>query len=302
MSGSQWLWLILLSIVWGGAFFFIGVAVDDLPPLTIVLVRVALAAAFLWGVLLVTGRKMPWTTTAWLAFAGMALFNNVVPFTAIVAGQQSIPSGLASVLNATTPIWTVLLLHFLTQDDPLTLNRLAGVLLGALGVAVLVGPSVIEGAMLDLRGMGLVLLAAVSYGFSAVWGRRLRTTPPLFSATGQLTSATIILIPLAIWIDQPWTLAAPSWNVLAALVGLAMPSTALAYLIFFHIISVSGTANVMLVTLLIPVSAIILGSTFLGETLLFRHYVGGLIIACALLVIDGRLIRSASLVIRRETR
>ncbi|MEM7775061.1 MAG: DMT family transporter [Pseudomonadota bacterium] len=288
MSRAQWLWLILLSILWGGAFFFIGVAVRELPPLTLVLARVGLGAAFLWIVLSMGRTAMPWTLSAWSAFAGMSLLNNVIPFTAIVAGQQTISSGLASVLNGTTPLWSVLLLHFFTRDDPLTPNRLVGVLIGALGVAVLVGPAALEGATMNLQGMLLILLATFSYGCSAVWGRRLRAVPPLVSSVGQLTCSTILLAPLALAIDQPWTMDLPSLEVVAAVIGLAIPSTAIAYLVFFHIASVSGTANVMLVTLLIPVSAVALGTLVLDEILLPRHILGGLIIGSALIVIDGR--------------
>ncbi len=291
MTSAQWLWLVLLSVLWGGAFFFIGVAVHELPPLTIVLARVGLGAVVLWVIVFASARSVPREIGVWGTFAGMALFNNVIPFTAIVAGQQSISSGLASVLNATTPVWAVLLLATLTSDEPLTGRRIAGVVLGALGVAILIGPAALAGETSDLRGMVLVLLATFSYGCSAVWGRRLRGTAPIISATGQLTCSTLLLAPIVFLIDQPWALPAPGLSTVAAIVGLAIPGTALAYLVFFHIITVSGTANVMLVTLLIPVSAVALGVAFLGEELLMRHVLGGLVIAAGLVVIDGRVLR-----------
>lgn len=288
MSGSQWLWLVFLSLLWGGSFFFVGVAVREVPTLTLVLARVGLGAAALWLFIAVRGEAVPRSRAAWTAFAGMALFNNVIPFTAIAAGQALIPSGLASVLNGTTPIWSVILLAILTRDEPLTANRISGVLVGALGVAVLIGPAAVAGQSLSLGGMALVLLGAFSYGISAVWGRRLRQFPPLASAAGQLTCSTLVLLPLALAVDRPWTLAMPSTATIAAVIGLAVLATAVAYLVFFHIIAVSGTANVMLVTLLIPVSAIALGAALLDEVLIPRHFAGAAIIALGLVILDGR--------------
>ena len=301
MSTRQWLWLVFLSLLWGGSFFAVAIAVKEVPPLTLVLLRVFLAAAFLWAVLAVRGQAMAWTTSAWLAFLGMALFNNVIPFTAIVTGQQTIASGLASVLNATTPIWSIVLLHIFT-DDKLTISKVIGVVLGALGVATLIGPDALGGLSPDLVGMALIILATFSYGCSAVWGRRLRSVPPLLSATGQLTCSSLLMLPLALAVEQPWTLAMPSAGSLVAVVSLAIVSTAIAYLVFFHIIAVSGPANVMLVTLLIPVSAIALGTLFLDEVLLARHFAGALVIGAGLVVIDGRLGRWLGGIARQPTR
>lgn len=291
MSTTQWLWLVALSILWGGAFFFIGVAVDHVPALTLVLARVAIAALVLIPIVYLMGHRLPTTWQGWVPLVGMSLFNNVIPFTAIVSAQATIPSGLASVLNGTTPIWTLLLLRVFTDDHPLTTNKIVGVILGALGVGILMGPDAFTGRDAQVIGVVLMLIATASYGASAVWGRRLSETPPLVSSAGQLIGSTLILLPLVLIMDQPWTLSPPPLSVVAAIVGLAVVSTAVAYLIFFHIITVSGTANVMLVTLLIPVSAIALGITFLDETLLTRHIVGALVIGCGLLAIDGRLFR-----------
>jgi drug/metabolite transporter (DMT)-like permease len=288
VSLGQWGWLIVLSVLWGGSFFFVGVAVDTVPTLTLVFVRVALAACVLVLVVAMTGKGLPRTFGAWMPFAVMALLNNIIPFNLIALGQSEIASGLASVLNATTPLWGVIIAHLFTTDEKMTGTRLGGVVLGLVGVGILMGPAVLEGRTSTVFGMLCVTCGAISYGFSGLWGRRLRETPALVTATAQLICSSIMLLPVALVIDQPWQLAMPGPPVLAALVGLAVLSTALAYIVFFHILSVSGGTNVMLVTLLIPVSSIFLGVLFLDEVLKPQHIIGALTIAAALIVFDGR--------------
>ena len=289
MSASQWLLLVALSILWGGSFLFVGIAVHELPPFTIVLVRVGLAAVLLVPVVILLGHRLPSTLGGWWPFLVMAVLNNVIPFSLIAFGQREVASGLASVLNATTPLFTLIIAHALTSDEKLKANRLAGVLIGIAGIGVLMGPEAILGRASSLVGMALCLAACLSYGFAAYWGRRLRETPPLVSAAAQLICSTVLLSLLAGAIDRPWTLPLPQPRTMLALAALAALSTALAYVIFFRILAVSGATNVMLVTLLIPISGILFGVTILGETLLARHIAGALVIASGLLVIDGRL-------------
>ncbi len=291
MTARDWLLLILLSVLWGGSFFFIGVAVQALPAFTIVAVRVGLAMLVLLAVLRVMQIALPVDGRLWLAFLGMGLLNNVVPFTLFVWAQAQVPSGLASILNATTPISTALVAHAFTTDEKLTPNRLLGVLLGLAGVAVMLGPDLLAGLGDNLLAQGACLLATLSYAFAGVYGRRFRRlgVAPLVTATGQLTVSAALMLPLALLIDRPWLLPLPGWQVIAALIGLAVLSTALAYVIFFRIMTTAGS-NVNLVTLLVPVSAILLGVLVLGETLLPRHLIGFGVIALGLAAIDGRLI------------
>ena len=291
MSASQWGWLLLLSVLWGGSFYFVGVAVHTLPTLTLVFIRVGLAAVLLVAVVVIAGKKMPIQPAAWMPFAVMALLNNILPFSLITLGQSQIASGLASVLNATTPLWGVVIAHVMTDDEKITSNRLAGVLIGLGGVAILMGPAAMAGQTSTLFGMVCVTLGAAAYGFARQWGRRLRDTPPLVTAACQLICSSVILLPLVLVIDRPWELPIPPPHVIFALVGLAALSTALAYIVFFHILAVSGGTNVMLVTLLIPVVGILLGALLLDETLLAQHLLGALVIAAALLIFDGRLPR-----------
>lgn len=290
MSPSQWGLLILLAFLWGCSFLFMGIATRELPAFTIVLVRVGLAALILVPIAYAMGYRLPSTTADWQPFLVMAILNNVIPFSLIVTGQKEIASGLASVLNATTPVFTLIVAHLLADDERLKANKLVGVLLGVVGVAVLVGPEAMFGRASSVVGMLCLLGAALSYGVSGFWGRRLRGHAPLVSSSAQLICSTLILLPLALLVDAPWTLPRPSAEAIAALIGLAALATSLAYVVFFRILSVSGSNNVMLVTLLIPVFAIPLGAWKLGEVLLPRHFVGAAIIALSLLVIDGRVL------------
>lgn len=289
MSLSQWMLLVALSVLWGGSFLFVGIAVQELPSLTLVLARVAIAALLLAPALFAMGLRLPDRLAAWRPFAIMAVLNNIIPFTLIVVGQREIASGLASVLNATTPLFVLLAGRVADRDQKLAPNKVIGVLLGIAGVAVLVGPEAMFGRASSLFGMLLCLGAALSYGIAGIWGRRLRDTPPLVSATTQLVCSTLALAPLALLIDQPWMLPMPSRATLLAVLGLAALSTSLAYVIFYRILAVSGPQNAMLVTLLIPISGIWLGASVLGETVLARHLAGAVVIGLSLLVIDGRL-------------
>lgn len=285
--------LLVLSVLWGGSFFFVGVAVGDLPPLTIVALRVGLAALGLGAVVLLAGERMLFERRIWLAFAVMGLINNAVPFTLIAWGQTHIASGLASILNATTPLFGVIVAHVLTHDEKMTGARVVAVAVGIAGVVLVIGPDAVEGLGTNIAAQLAFLGAALSYAFAGVFGRRFQRAGirPLASATGQLTASTLILLPLALAIDQPWALTMPSGQTWAAIAGLALLSTSLAYLIYFHILAIAGATNILLVTLLIPVSAILLGGLFLGEQLAVRHFAGMGVIGLSLVVIDGRILR-----------
>jgi len=295
MSLVDWSLLLALSMLWGGSFFFVGVAVKALPPLTIVLLRVAIAAIALHIVLRATRPAMPWDSKTWLAFLGMGLLNNAIPFSLIVWGQTQIASGLASILNATTPLFTVLIAHVLTADERLTKSRVAGILVGLAGVVMLIGPQALAGLGADVAAQLAILGAAISYGFAAIFGRRFKRmgVPPLATATGQVTASSLLLLPIAMLVDRPWILAWPDLPVWGAIIGLALLSTALAYVVFFRILASAGAVSLSLVTFLIPVSAIVLGSAFLGESLAPVDFLGMALIGLGLAAIDGRLFRAA---------
>jgi drug/metabolite transporter (DMT)-like permease len=293
MTAPEWAMLLALSVLWGASFFFIGIAVHELPPLTIVVLRVGLAAAMLYATLRLLGPRLPRRAEVWAAFFGMGFLNNVVPFCLIVWGQTHIASGLAAILNATTPLFTVLVAHAFTADEKMSRNRLAGVLLGLAGVTLMIGPDALGGIGTDVLAQLAVLAAAISYAFAGVFGRRFRQmgVAPMATATGQVVASTLMLLPIALLVDRPWTLPMPSATVWAAILGIAAFSTALGYVLYFRILATAGATNLLLVTFLIPVSAIVLGSLVLGERLGTRHFLGMALIGTGLAAIDGRLIR-----------
>jgi drug/metabolite transporter (DMT)-like permease len=288
MSGREWGMLLTLSVLWGGAFFFAQVALRELPPLTVTLFRVGIAAAVLVGAVCATGRRLPRGARLWLSFLIMGLLNNVVPFSLILASQQHVGGGLAAILNATTPVFTVLLAHFATADEKLTAGRLAGVLLGCAGVGLIIGPDALAGFDPADLGQVCILGGAVSYACASLYGRRFASMPPLVSAAGQLCAATAVMLPVAAIVETPWSLPPPEAVTVASVVAIAVLSTATAYILYFRILATAGASNLLLVTFLIPVSAIALGAGFLGERLDGIHAAGLAVIATGLAAIDGR--------------
>lgn len=292
MNRREWLMLITLSILWGGSFFFNGVAVRELPTLTIVLGRVAIAAAALHLFMRMTAQPMPRLALVWMPFLVMGFFNNFVPFGLIVWGQQYLSAGLASIVNATTPIFALLTAHLMTRDERMSVHRAIGVVMGLFGVVVLIGPDALQGMSMNFLAQLALVGAAISYGLAIVYGRRFRQlgVTPIATATGQVTASSLLLLPVVAWVDMPWLLPMPSWPALAAVGGVALLSTAVAYILYFRILASAGATNLSLVTLLVPVSAITLGILFLDETLVPRHLFGFGLIALGLLTIDGRIL------------
>jgi drug/metabolite transporter (DMT)-like permease len=289
LDAQEWSLLIFLSVLWGGAFFFAGVAVRELPPLTVVLVRVGLAAAVLTPLFWYFGHSFPKKASDWLPFLGMGFFNNVLPFGFIFAGQTQITVGLSSIINALTPLFTVLVMAIF-HEERLTIYRLVGVLLGVVGVALLHGLEVpVRGD--ETFGIALCMAGAISYAFAALWARRrLVGVPPLKSATCQLICSTLVMAVVVAVFDQPWSLDPPSLTTILSILALAIFGTALAYIVFFQIVVSAGAGNVMLVTLLIPVTALVLGNVFLKEPIQSREIIGATVIGIGLLFIDGRLV------------
>lgn len=293
VAGSVWAMLIALSLLWGGSFLFVGIAVRDLPPFTIVVLRVGLAALALWALLALAGGRMPRGATVWTAFLAMGLLNNAIPFALIVWGQTQIASGLAAILNATTPIFTVLVAHVLTSDERLSAAKGLGVVLGFLGAAIMIGGAALGGLGTAVWAQIAILGAALSYAFAGVYGRRFKAmgVTPLATAAGQVTGSTLLLLPLALVVDRPWSLPMPSGETAASVLALALLSTALAYLLYFRILAAAGATTLLLVTFLIPPSAILMGWLVLDEALELRHFAGLALILAGLAAIDGRLFR-----------
>lgn len=291
MTLNTWVLIVVLATIWGSSFLFARIAVLEIPPLTLVFARVALAALALNLLLALRSTDYVHSASMWRNFAAMGILNNIIPFGLIFYGQLEIGAGLAAIINAMTPIWTVVIANFGTSDEKFSTHKIIGVVLGFIGVAVLIGASLQNGWQASTIGQLAVFGATISYGCAGVFGRRFASVPPVETSRGQLTMSSLLILPLVLLIDQPWTLAMPSpasiWSVLL----LAILCTAIAYLLFFQILATAGAVNVSLVTFLVPPSAIILGIIVLNETLEIHHIIGMAIIMAGLIVIDGRLLK-----------
>jgi len=289
MKPNEWGMLILLSIFWGGSFFFVEIALRGFLPFTVVFLRVAIAAVILLGVVYLRGQRMPTSYKTWGAYLVMGILNNAIPFSLIVWGQTRIDSGVASILNATTPIFTVILAHLLTSDEHLTIRKMIGVLTGFLGVYLMMAPELKDG--FSWRGLGQIAMlgAAVSYSFAGIFGKRFKDLSPVVNSAGMLICSSIVMLPLLI-ITTPFGTLNPSMDAISAVFGIAIISTAMAYLLYFRILASAGATNVLLVTFLVPISALLLGVGVLGEVIHVWEYAGLGCIFLGLILIDGRLL------------
>jgi len=292
MNRRDWLILGILAVIWGGAFIFIGIAVHQVAPLTYVWLRLSIAAAAMWGFLAFKRQPLGLPRQVWGSIILLAVLNNALPFTLFGWGQTHIASGLASILNATTPIWGVVVAHFLTHDERMTPRKIAGVLLGVGGVVTMIGPSLLSNIGTGALPQLACVTASLSYALAAVWARRFRKlgVSPLSITTGQLTAGAVIMMPLAFVVDQPWTHPLPSLGAWGAIGALALLCTAFGYVLYFKLIETSGATNALLVTLLVPPIAIVMAAVFLHETLAVQDFLGLGLIALGLAAIDGRLL------------
>ncbi|GAA4749772.1 DMT family transporter [Sphingomonas daechungensis] len=292
MNRSDWMTLIGLAVIWGSAFFCIHVAVHSVPPLTYVWLRVTIAAAALWGYLAWRREPAGLPKSVWGSMILLALLNNVIPFVLFGWGQTHIASGLASILNATTPIWGVIVAHVFTQDERMTPRKIAGVLLGFGGVALMIGPDLLGSIGNNVLAQLACVTAALLYALAGVWARRFKRqgVSPLSVTTGQLTASAIVMLPVALIFDRPWVQAIPPLNALAAIAVLAVICSAYAYILYFRLIDSAGATNALLVTLLVPPVAIVMGALILGEVIEPRDFAGLGFIALGLAAIDGRLL------------
>ena len=297
MTGREWGILLFLAVIWGGAFMFIGVAVRHVEPLTYVWLRLTIAAAAMWLFLKLTGGRLGLPREVWGSILLLALLNNALPFTLFGWGQTHIASGLASILNATTPIWGVLVAHLFTEDERMTPRKIAGVSLGFAGVATMIGPTLLADVGSAALAQLACITASLSYAIAAVWARRFRRMglKPMSVTTGQLSAGALMMLPLALFVDQPWTQPLPPLSAWASIAALAVLCTAFGYVLYFRLIDSAGATNALLVTLLVPPFAIVFGTLFLNEVLAPQDFVGLALIAVGLAAIDGRLLRKLRL-------
>ncbi len=292
MNGRDWTILATLAVIWGGAFVFIGVAVRHVDPLTYVWLRLTIAAAAMWLFLGWTGQRLGLPRQMWGAILLLALLNNALPFALFGWGQTHIASGLASILNAMTPIWGVVVAHLFTSDERMSRRKVAGVLLGFGGVAIMIGPSLFATIGTNALAQLACITASLCYAIAAVWARRFKPLglSPLSVTTGQLTAGAAMMLPVMLLVDRPWTQALPPLEAWGAIVALALLCTAFGYVLYFRLIDSAGATNALLVTLLVPPIAILLGAVLLGEVLAPQDFLGLSLIAIGLAAIDGRLL------------
>jgi drug/metabolite transporter (DMT)-like permease len=288
---SDWVRILVLSTVWGGSFFFIEVMLDSMPPLTAVFGRLAMGLVGLLIMLRVLGHQFAPLLRSWRHFAWIGLINNAIPFSLIAFGQTQITGSLASIINASTPIMTVLVAHWLTDDERLSWNKIVGVALGFSGVLVLFGPAAWSSDV-TFWGMAAGLTATLCYAFGSVYSKRLKDNPPMLNATGQVLYATLWLLPVVLWVDLPWTVPMPTGGAWLSMLAIGLLSTTFAFYLYFQVLKTAGASNVVLVTFLVPVSASTLGILFLGEHLGSQDLLAYGLIAGGLAVIDGRIIRT----------
>ncbi len=286
--------VIVLSILWGCSFFFVEVALEQLPPMTLAALRVSGAALALWSLVLAVGESFPASLSVWRNLLVIGVLNNAIPFSLIMYAQTVVTGSLASILNSATPLFTIVVAGLLLSDERMTLNRIFGVLLGFAGVVVVIGPAALAEAGENLIAQLALLTAALCYACSAVFVRAVKITlqlQPNFLAAGQVTMAALALVPAALLYEGPIRLAAFDLPTAGAVAGLAVLSTALAYLVYFRILRRGGATNALLATFLVPVSAVFLGVMILGESLSMRQVAGMIVIAAGLIAMDGRLFR-----------
>ena len=292
LDGTGWLLIGILSILWGGAFFLIEVGLRSYPPITLVFMRLVLAVPPMWIAMRLMGQRLPSEARVWGLLAVVGALNCALPFILFFWGQQYLDSGYASILNATTPLWGVITAHFLTSDEKATPARILGVLIGMAGIVVMVGPEAMKGLSNNLLAQIACIVSTIFYSFAAIYGRRLSQTKltPMAVATGQTMMAALMMVPVVVLVDQPWTMAAPRLDSTLAGLTLALFSTALAYTLYFRLIDRSGASNAQLVAFLMPILAVILGIAFLGESLSGGQIAGAGLIAIGLAILDGRLV------------
>ncbi len=290
MSGGDWGIIMFLSLLWGGAFLMIALGLRSFPPITLAFLRMALAVPPMLLALKYLGQKLPTDSRSWRQLFILGGLNAAFPFMLFFWGQSHISTGLGSILNATTPLWGVVLAHMFTRDEKATPSRILGVLLGLAGIIVMVGTGALKGMTSGVLAQLACLTATVLYALAAIYGRTLSqsTMTPIVVATGQVFTAAVLILPFMLVVDQPWTLPTARWDAWVGAFGLAIPSTAFAYFLYFRLIDRAGASNAMLVAFIMPVVAIVLGVVVLGEAVSVKEMTGAALIALGLVAIDGR--------------
>ena len=290
MSGSAWLILIVLSVVWGSNFLLIAIALPAVPVFTLVAIRAVLAALILGIVLRFAGERLPRDRHIWGMFFIAGVAGAFMPFTLATIAITGIPSSLAGILNATAPFFGIILAQLMTHDEKLNAKTVIGVAIGFGGVVIMIGVDAGVQTATHVWAMAAMLMSAACFSFAAVYGKRFSAlgVRPLTVATAQIIAAALVAIPVALIIDQPWTLPVPASGPVLAILAQALGPTVLAFVLFYRFLPKAGAVNMTLVAFLIPITAILLGAIFLHERLSLHHFLVMASIGLGLAMIDGR--------------
>jgi drug/metabolite transporter (DMT)-like permease len=277
--------LFILGGIWGTSFLFIKIVVGEVPPMTLVAGRLGLASLAMWTFLRLRGVPFPRERRLWGIFAVTGLLNGALPFSLISWGEQYIPSGLAALLQSTTPIFTIILAHFLTHDERFTAKKVLGIVLGFVGVGLLMWPELSGGMQASVWGQLAIVGSSISYAIASIFARqRLHGQPPLVSAAGQFTMGFVYILPLSLLIERPFNLS-PSWTAIASWVTLALLGTTVAYAIYYTLLQRTSATFTTTVTYIVPINGLILGALILSEPLHPGLFISlGLILSGVLLV------------------
>ncbi len=292
--------LALLATLWGASYTFIKIGVATIPPVTFIAARTLIAALVLLSVLRLRGLHMPRDPESWRRFAIQAGLNSVLPFTLIAWAETTLDAGLAVILNSTTPIFTFLITIAVTRHEPATLRKFLGVLAGIAGICLIIGVEALNGLGRELVAQLAIIAATVSYAGAAIFGRNFKDLDPMMPAAGSMVCGALILIPLSLVIDRPWTLA-PSTSSLLALLGLAVFSTACAFCIFFRLVRTLGSVGTTAQAYLRVPIGVAIGAYFLSERLSDTAWIGlvSVVAGVAAMTLPKRGSSKAELVVTR---
>jgi len=297
MTAREWSWIVFLGAVWGGSFIFNAILIRELGPLWVTALRVSIGAAGCWGFLVVMRKPVPREPELWFKLGMLGVLSYAIPFALFPLAQANLASGVAAIINALTPIMTVIVAHFWVNGERMTMNKCVGVIVSFAGVAILASPALQMEGNSKIWAIGACLLATVCYALALNIARSFRNVEPTALTALALTGASVAALPLAWAVEGVPTLTNPeTW---AAALAIGLISTAFTFQIMYRLLPLVGATNFSTTTLIAPISAIILGTLFLGELILPSHLLGMLVIFLGLSFLDGRLPRLLRQLARR---
>lgn len=281
--------LVALATLWGGSYTFIRVGVETIPPVTLIAARTLIAGGILVAIIHARSLSLPTDAATWRRFLFQACLNSVIPFTLIAWAERTVDAGLATILNSTSPIFTFLLTAAVTRHEAVTARKLVGIVAGIAGISLIVGMQAFAGLGQALWAQLAIVAATVCYAGAAIFGRGFKNLDPMMPAAGSMICGAVVLVPLSLIFDRPWTLA-PSTASLTALIALSVFSTALAFVIYFRLLDTLGSVGTTSQAYLRVPIGVAIGAVFLGESLSATAWAGFvcIIVGVAAMTIPAR--------------